>query len=1783
MSFTAYGEYLINAYNQGVSIPQLRHMARAFLDGYTREIDRIYHTDYTTTPSLEFNPAWTGTLQRIGHVHRHLVPLIRDGITHLNRGLLMFQTVHGPHTNIPLHLPNPYEQMQQVAFELLSSLNTAGDIMPPPGFSSLDITIERTSRLNVLDIRENQRWWCEVTIPTADGTKESYYIQSDWSEAQHHRHEQMLEILQPLTEGRYNGYNSWFVTYKNIGFRISTKMPERYTLDIEQFLHDLDKFARQWGIAVAEATIVGLTGPSNFPFNDMLVSNTILDVNTPSSANFTPQELFEQWTTVFSELIRAERNIYSNPREIAMTFIDSYARTIDRIYQIYSKDTADIQNNPLWQETSKRISTARERFAIWMNSGIASLNNTFSLELPNPHNRLQQITYSVFKNLDNHGMLSVPQNFAPHDIAIVRISRLDNLTMIEYQRWWCEVRIPLADGTFKTFILKTHSSDNNSLITTRLLNSLGRQQSGHYFVEADGIDIVEGCHVFEEVGTMGADEYIDTIPDSEPERLEEFAYLLGKTFGEAYMIGLPDRKLGNMRVVLHNGFPVSVVNIDLDRSLESPLSISGLIGFTFMTPLMKKQIGARAFHRIAVTFSRGFYETVEQIQDYYRAHESDILNQPALAEHPNWDECIDRISTPPAQIAHSLAALFNNTWAPVLMNMTIAPDEILPPPPGVVDIDREKSALREIGLQIAHELADADKLSLPENITATDIVVQAGHAGTIFQSDQPLQFELAIPCADGTKKWFHIKSAQENDRESATYAALSALHRLRHLYHYSLQSYQNRTGCHVIEIPRGSSFTAYRPHHANAVQYAYMAGRALGESILLFGAESISPHALCAVLDESGKKVNDIVDLNALYGKSTRDRKAPRERCADILRHILYIPMTEQLDEQTVIACRDSFIHGIEEVQGDIKTAVAAHRSRTGTSPSWARILLLDSDEIDGRLGASDELKAFLTEKSATPALTTIRELKQLSVGILRSLGRLQNMPALSEIQASDVTILTSSVRQFLEISEPDQIALEVQAQTGDHSEIYRIYASTESPWVMLAEHQEKMIHDILSTLRDTSIQNDSPLWPLVAQDPNSVILDMLAPLSGHDTIHTGEIVSYQWNQYRVFHVVDKIGDIDAAAFNSYSPQITAIAHLWGQTAAEMNVAGLYDSDGRGFRVVVHDDTVEDVVAIPSVFTYSVEPEEVRFLQVVKGFSRLLSNAQEADVSTDRMQEIAQAFIEGYREGIQTLYHELMLTDKEYQIPAPGENFFWDTMVQRITRSTDRLPAWMQSGITYLNEEFELDVKPPAAIDHERHNDMSATEIQVAAYQPEKAALADLAFRIITELSESGRISIPEGITVSDINIGLWHIGSEADTPADDAIWDAQLILTGLTMDAPDSLPSKLWFTFSIPGLEGARTGYHVKSVEQNDYTDLGILALEAVGRKTYAYYRSTETHLSHDTFHVTEIIGDIDLESAPVESFGQALSMAGYIGDALAEAFMLGIADRHSNNLRVAFYGHNQISIHNVDLQTALGPDESEAGNSIRAFGSFLIRQQRSFTQDQVNAMAQQFINRFRVTLQDMQQYYAAHSDELEMFPGLADNPRWHDALRRMDASRYDISALMIRIADYINATFSVSVRDGAPLVIAPSAMIAAETERSVRATAPTTHNEDAFVQQRNTAIEQFVGTFYSGQEALQTFLLNLYDTCCAHNASEAAQSLTGTEIDRTVLSMWDAAQDTELAGGVLHLTMELMRYTRGTEFNSGVFAIAAFTYITALPPINPPARPSSIEHNRSLVENSL
>lgn len=1590
------GDFITMLRKAGMEEPRVAVIISRLLQGVEQGLAALTVAARQADPDdamLASDRYWIQTMERIRSIRTQIPRLISRSIRYVN-------------AKYALGLQSAPSQIRAMAHTVFSDAVNKGMLPLPAGFAPEDIDIESHSSDSMAVIDQNIIRFI-VTIPFADGSRRKFLVMSDYPL---NNTRDAIRMLDMVTQRQFTYLYSDIKVAQFDGFHIvqltSDIIADTFTVTDE----NIDQFASVMGALAAEATIVGL--PERTPdvvglqlYDDQPSGGEHLDLYRAFSSDTTA---VQQITDFINYLQYTQRVDRMRQKELMETFLSQFWWTLNTAqmsYYVNKQDFSnitDVSSMTRWKNALRLINATQTKLDAYMQAAIDYVNagrelnvdfmavKMLALGHAEEHVKTQVPSYArdVVREMAAAGMIEIADTIAAGDI-VVESHNIDHDMVLEYTLpIWCAIRVPLADGTARRFILKSESAllNNRSRLTMAALDRFGRTTYG-YYRSKHALPGYTATHVMESVGDMDAHDFL-TQTDRMEDAIIPFAAMMGELMAEAYSLGIPDRNLSNIRVIIRDGLPVQLISIDFDEGLDPAVDLVNVVHVQFLRYAQAKGVSTALLHQAAQQFLESFFRTIMQFQNVYIGQAQALHDDVLLGKETAWQELLERMNPDVMPVTDLLEQTIDimNSDLNYRFGFMLPSDEFDRIISGSAmdaagDFSLDEQQVSHMAFSIFKELARSGALSMHDQFTEDMLVIEDFSVHDHFRTaEKVVVIRTSIADAAGIRRTYIIKSDSTGNRTTAGIAALQALGRTTGEYHYADMQSGQFHGFHVLEKIGDRDANELDFISPERTEFAYLFGQAMAE------AYAIGLH------DRSFKNIRLDMDgdipvaaYNVDFDMSLNDQFDLENIGYEICVKLVMLPRLAGLENDQIKDCVIAFLQGfirtigqMQEYYRDHKEPILRHPYLSGY-PNWAGLLgridehsprpedmirrlvsqinnSLYAQQLDITFGQQDirlALEQRQDKPAAEPAFFDIQndpQLQQLAFDILSGLGESGNITLPERFSPKSISVGKRSLHLVDPYTYEHRMWFAVSFVNRD---------GLPQEYVIRSYNEDNNTHAAVQAIDALGQQG---------------FACFVSPLSRFG--------------FKGFDVFESVGDMDASSFDLKSQHRGQFAKVLGEAAAVAYVLAVQDRHLGNIRLVTQNGVPVQAINVDldTALTLS-HGWSFEFSDIIR--TELLERARKAGLSNEQIKPMMIEYFHGIASKLAELQRTFKKQSDTIRTLEPCAQYpEWENVIERL--NSGKLPVLLfikrmvrQIDLHIFQREYGFSVEPDEVLPQ-------------IAYLPSEslrpnneAQLRNMVHRVFKNLSENGLVSVPDTLSPADVVIDTHNYHEER----------------GLG----DSKP--IWVEATLPMSDGSRRSFHIKTHTPDNNSRMAVKALELLGRKSFEYYFSDEYLYNINGFHVFEIVGSKDVKDY-VPATAYMLDYAMMIGRSMAEAFSISLRDRHPHNLRVVIQNGKPVRVVNIDLDWGLSAQPEDF--NVFLFG--YLRMLSNVSSYSFHDLIIAYLRGFYTEMDAIQQFYNAHSEQLLNEPALNDTAVWKQCLSRMNPARTSVENIVETIVDEIN-----------------------------------------------------------------------------------------------------------------------------------------------------------------------
>ncbi len=1556
----------------------------------------------SNTPlELEANNNFINTIRQLELIEEQMPKLLQRIVWIIN-------------AHVGLDISSTQTLLKNIVHEVLLDACQQGLLTLPYGFweSNIDI-IDHVGNSQVIMDQQNLR--CTVLIPSASsGTRLFQIISDDGSHRVDdavslfnavHR-EQLLHIYSDISLEQFGAIHLYEIpgTIRAANYALSDK--------------NLPAFARVMAAAAAQATVLGLP---EYSYDDVMltiengqsVAAHVLRLDRSFSDEVNPAIWLKAFQDHVKYMVHLDNARQLEASKVFLGYYWWYMRLAQSMYESQSDVLAKHQplgNPQSWQKAIKRLDGSETDLKSFFASTVAYLNALFSEDITLDRiqavvldeietvikNELPRYALRVLQDMSAAGEITLPQGFDVADI-IIDSHNIDDDMVVDYALpLVCMIRFTGADRKEVRLALKSQSPDkvNRSHLTLTALDLLDRKAYGCFYSQ-QALPGYTGTYVLDVVGDINAKDFLLQTEQGEA-ILPSFATQMGEIMAEAYLFGIPDRNLSNIRVALDNGVPVSLFNIDFDEALDANADLYNIIRIQFLQHAATRGVTTGTLRDAAQNFLEGFYRGVVQIQITYAQYAQKLENHPALTDYPDWGRLLKRMNpqyTQADELLHQALELLNvdlNYRFGFTLPATLA-DQII----SAHQVGKSQRRILIDDTQAAHmayailkELEKKGHISIHELFTESELELEMFDVREQVHAGQDvLVMQAAVADNKGVRRSYIIKSDYPNNNTKSAVGALMLFDRLPFDYGYVDLELNGFKGFHVFEeigTIDAADFQFTSPHW---LEFSRLIGGAMAEAYAI-GLHDRSYNNIRIDMENDVPVAAYNIDFDSSLNEHFDLDNIRYEICVKCI----LMPRLAGFDQDQIQAVLAAFFDGFYTTYREMQDRFNTHRYVLTNYPE-----LRDSEEWHALMHRFDP--------QYRSALNTVLELimqvndssyaqeQGISIDVDNVISQI--MPARDK-QAHQAAFDQNNLdlQNNLQLA---HLAYEVLMDISKTSDL--VLPDTLSPeqisigkrsWHMVDPYTGE--HRLWFAVSFPDGVGSQVEYIIRSYDHASNAMIGVEALTAVGREPFGYYIS-SLNRYgfKGFDLIESVGHINASEFDLRSESRDSFAILLGKATATAYVFSICDRHLDNIRITLERGLPVDAINIDlDTALTSSQQWSFEFTDLLR--TELLARAKKLHLSNDKIRSMMVEYFKGFVYELSDLHHYYTQhTDELVNHSVLSKQPEWKHVLNRLNPAKMPVLLFINRLIPELNQtlferSFGFTIEPDEVLPQLAY-------LPSAHLKPDNTVqLRNIAHRVLLDLAEKEHLPVVPQLATGDIVILNHNYHSKEDAIAG----------------------KPMWLEMTVPMADGTKKSFHIKSHTSDNHSKNAIAALQALNRQRYAYYYSEEYLYNISGFHVFEMIGDRDVKDY-VPSSTDAVEYAFLIGKAMAEAYTIALPDRNPHNLRVLLKDGKPDQILNIDLDWALHADPEE-------FNAFLFDYMRMISSVSSVSLRDIFISYLRGFTNEfvsIQTYYRANIRQLHGNPHLLDVSAWKQCLNRMDSQITSVNSVVLAMITKINRAY--------------------------------------------------------------------------------------------------------------------------------------------------------------------
>lgn len=1591
--------------NAGLDKARLKEISTQFVKGIEdglREI--IVYNNYTkpvVNPELAANPDWLKTLDRLKSIEKQLPDLISHAVDYIN-------------DRLNLSINDTKSQLQAIAYSLLTDAAGRGFVAVAEGFSMKDIQITAHNCDSNMVIDENNMR-ITVSIPRQDGSFQQFHIVvGDGAD----RISDALHLLKTLHGERFVSIYDDTASRQIAGFYASDSFSTVGAGTYQVTDDTLAPFSAVMGFAMAQAYIAGLPEQS---YDNVMIElkngQPVMAYNIGLEQAFSSQEDPVMHLKRFMDHLKYASGIESDQMIFAaQKFLGHYwwnMRFAQSMYEAGKSKLVEYEANidsAKWNDALNLLDASKTDLSSVMEQCILYLNTTFSQKITindiyatvledietGIKNELIHYAYLVVRDMASAGKIGLPADFSEADVVIESHNVDEDMVVEHLLPVVCLVSFIRSDGSIGRIALKSQSpgKQNRSYLTLTALDLFGRPSYGYFFSQRALTGYI-GTHVFDVVGDMNANEFLERTVPTETSA-QSFSAMIGKLMAEAFIFGIPDRNLSNIRVKTDNGQPVALFNVDFDEALSPDVGLDNVIRIQFLRHLASKGLSTNGLRDAAQQFLENFYMEIVKIQAIYNEHQGILKNHPALAEYPDWNSLLERANpneTSAVELLNQALEILNldlnyrfGFTLPVAVTEQIVSGKLVSDSRQEPAIDAV--AATRMAYSVLKNLEQNGYITLHEFLTEAELELEIFDIhDRLYDGKTAIVMKAVVADAKGLRRSYIIKSDYPGNNTEAALKALNLLGRDTVNYWYSDISAEGFSGFHVLEEIGSFNASEFHLSESNWTEFAYLVGGAMAEAYAI-GLHDRSYNNIRIEI-KNGVPVSA---YNIDFDSALNEQFNLDNIRYEVSVKFLLLPRLAGIEPDQVRQIITAFFKGFYVTYAQIQEHIKLHRKTIAGDPDlsnqgdWQRLIA----RIDPAYISAQDVVTELIRQVNDSGYARENSVNIDVADVLSAEGTPHDRiePATASTEDSldihdDTQLVQLAYAIITDIAGKEKLSLPVGLRpeqitvTKRSLHLVDPYTFEHKLWFVLT------IPDEAGNLKEYIVRSF---------ETNS---NVRAGVEALTAVNRKPFGYYATALHRYgfdgFDLIESVGQMSADEFDLRSALRDSFAYQIGKATALAYVFSINDRHLGNIRLVLDNGLPVDAVnidldtALTRSYGYSFE-----FTDLLR--TELLERAKKARLDKDMIRQMLVEYFKGFATELTDLHSYYAEHAGELQNhPTLREFEEWKNVLNRMDSAKLPVLLFIKRVITDLNSSlfesvFGFVIEPDEVMPQ-------LAFLPSSRIQPNnEAQLRNIAYQVITDIAEKGNLALPEQFAIADIRILNHNYHSEDD------------LLAG----------KSLWIEVAVPMADGSEKSFHIKSHNIDNNSQLAVAALHAMGRQHYAYYFSDEYLYNLSGFHLSEMIGDADVKDY-VPSSAFTIEYAVLLGRAMAEAYAVSLPDRNPHNLRVVLKDAKPLQVVNIDLDWALQGEPEQFNVYMLGYLRMIGNLASIGFRDILTAYLQGFLSEYK----SISDYYSVHYQQLQDNEILRGLPVWQECLDRIDPKKTSLNSIILEIIEKINRVY--------------------------------------------------------------------------------------------------------------------------------------------------------------------
>ncbi|MCB1196258.1 hypothetical protein KDK77_08740, partial [bacterium] len=960
-------------------------------------------------------------------------------------------------------------------------------------------------------------------------------------------------------------------------------------------------------------------------------------------------DAFIEWL----DIVRKNDGITIEVSDLLREFLSGFYGVGLDIQEAYARNRPAIEADPVLQANPhndvvlRRLSGSDADMANLMSMVINRLiytgkmpfnEETFLADVS--HNRLlQSLAFELLMELQRRGKTTVPPVFAVSDITVRQIDA-DAELIEEGGHFSFEFRYTDAQGNEQALYVKSAFSDDPYQAVQSILGIFGREMFSLTTIE-HSFKTYTAFHVMTQFGSIDGSQITD---DS---HIELFASLLGSAAADAYITGLGDRNLENIRFALKNAMPTAVGNIDFEYGFNPNVGVADVVKpFRELIDRFGPSYDTERKMMLATAFLRSFSTALTDFQEYYAEHFGSIetISQRFTSDalRTVWQNLRFRLDAEQSPVGSAIqsAAFQLGVWLDIAL-------------PAVTLIEQFKFE-RRVQQLVMDVLADADEngaIPLDTGIKLSEISINDTNLTPVLLSNNGQFFvDITVSQSGGRVKRFRMVSVKNTDNPYVSTLSTDVVSAEKTVSFLSENYPEGYKGSVLIDYENSQSIAEFDFTGRDVTTLARFVGRAFADSYAVG-------------IGENG--IDNMRFIRAANGQ---------------LRTVLYFNHLHNLDLDVSIAVLS------KRAEEFIRFAQA--RGLSGEQlPVLAKALLEGITERMQEIHEHYNQNQQVIEQSRLFSQNRswnqfVERMNPAKTNIFDLLLPIKNMAA--ELIDSQIPIKSLKISKQVKINNLKHIGLRVLTRLAEIGEIdsYPVPVTTDMTIGKFKIDDNALWFEVTTRFENGTERTYFIKSAKTESDETYYAVNGLEAIGRFPFTYMYSPEHYQ--QFNGFHVTSIVGSKGLHEITATEPYIAFIAAKFGAALAEAFVFGLANRSPENLRIMYDQLTPVSVENVD--FDHALNPN-VSIGEIVAHMRQFIYQVFPSHAKTNERSELASSILLGFRntlEHIQEFYAEHR--DELSTHPVLADHNNWQVLLSRMDSRLTVSSEIVSQAVTLLNQ-----------------------------------------------------------------------------------------------------------------------------------------------------------------------------------------------------------------------------------------------------------------------------------------------------------------------------------------------------------------------------------------------------------------------------------------------------------------------------------------------------------------